>query len=246
MTFESPGAPRLPADLVGVLAQRTNGTLIDCNGFTPPRDNTRGHLEIAKAHGFAAVAPIDILDADGDMDLPVKAGYRLKYARTGSHFAKYDSLLSIVRFKSHFLPRYGGTLKNLSICMGSISGKAIIHSGGRVETHYSSTDDQTTSEAMADAVKAALDAEPDRWAFIQVMNAVEPTDGCEGTKDLGDIGLFASLDPVALDQVAIDIAFRSNDAAEAAEWNETHSTFLTALAEKIGCGKRNYRLVSID
>lgn len=247
MSFESASAPRLDVNLVRVVAERTKGTLIDCNGFTPPRDETQGHLELARRHGYADIAPIDILDAEGDMDLPVANGFRLKHARTGSHFARYDSVISLVRFKPHHLPRYGGTLKNLSICMGSLSGKAIIHSGGAIDTHYTSSDNRTTAEAMADAAKAALDAKPGRWAFVQVLAAVAPTDRCEEAEEMGDIGIFASLDPVALDQIAIDLAYGSSHAGEAAKraWAQHHSTDLPALAERIGAGSTRYRLEAI-
>ena len=85
MSFESASAPRLDVNLVRVVAERTKGTLIDCNGFTPPRDETQGHLELARRHGYADIAPIDILDAEGDMDLPVANGFRLKHALSLIH-----------------------------------------------------------------------------------------------------------------------------------------------------------------
>lgn len=145
------------------------------------------------------------------------------------------------------MPRYGGTLKNLSICMGSLSGKAIIHSAGKVQTYYSSTDDRTTAESMADAAQAAVFAKKGRWAFIQVLDAVEPMDNCDGTRNLGNIGLMASLDPVALDQAAIDMTFRAapNETTKEA-WHRTHMTYLPMLAEQIGVGKTQYVLQTID
>lgn len=247
MTFESSSGPRLDTRYVKAAADRVKATLIDNNGYSSERGETQAHLALAKRHGYADLAPVDILDAAGDMDLPVNNGYRLKYTRTGRHFAQYDSILSMVRFKAHYLPRYGGTLKNLSICMGSLSGKALIHSGGDVDTHYTSSDARTTGEAMADAVKAAMDAKPGRWAFIQVLDAVEPQDQCEGTRNLGDIGIFASRDPVALDQAAIDLTFRAAaNTAQRRAWDAYHSTFLPELAEKIGVGKTHYRLKSVD
>ena len=119
ITFETPGGPHLDPQLVKALADHTKATLIENNCY-PPRDTTQKHLEVARSNGFdESIAPIDILDADGHMDLPVSKGYHLKFARTGSHFANYDTLISMVRFKAHYLDFYGGTLKNLSICMGT-------------------------------------------------------------------------------------------------------------------------------
>ncbi|MDO4937558.1 MAG: DUF362 domain-containing protein, partial [Sutterellaceae bacterium] len=168
MSFESDAAPRLDPALVGVLAKKTDATLIDNNVYSARRDNAKDHRELARDHGYAAVAPIDILDADGDMELPITGGVILKHAMTGKHFADYDSVISLVRFKPHYLPRYGGTLKNLSICMGSLAGKAWIHSGGKVSSHYVYSDENTTSQAMADAAKGAVDAKKNRWMFFNV------------------------------------------------------------------------------
>ena len=166
------------------------------------------------------------------MDLPVSKGYHLKFARTGSHFANYDTLISMVRFKAHYLDFYGGTLKNLSICMGTgVEGKCLVHSAGEVMDYFSSRDDKTTCEAMSDAVKAAMEAKQGRWVFINVIDAFEPEDSCEGIKNLGNIGMLAGFDPVAVDQAAIDMTFGAAPNAQVrAQWEERHSTMLTAIA----------------
>lgn len=90
-------------------------------------------------------------------------------------------------------------------------------------------------------------AKKGRWAFIQVLDAVEPMDNCDGTRNLGNIGLMASLDPVALDQAAIDMTFRAapNETTKEA-WHRTHMTYLPMLAEQIGVGKTQYVLQTID
>ena len=247
MTFEEPGGPHLDPQLVKALAQHTKGTLIDNNCFSP-RDTTEKHLQVARENGFDdSIAPIDILDADGQMDLPVSKGYHLKFARTGSHFANYDTLISMVRFKAHYLDFYGGTLKNLSICMGTgVEGKCLVHSAGEVMDYFSSRDDKTTCEAMSDAVKAAMEAKQGRWVFINVIDAFEPEDSCEGIKNLGNIGMLAGFDPVAVDQAAIDMTFGAAPNAQVwAQWEERHSTMLTAIAEANGVGSTQYRLVQI-
>ena len=248
MTFETPGGPHLDPKLVKALADHTKGTLIDNNCYSP-RDTTAKHLAVAKENGFdEKIAPIDILDSDGHMDLPLSKGYHLKFARTGSHFANYDTLISIVRFKAHYLDIYGGTLKNLSICMGTgVEGKCLIHSAGKVMDHFVSSDKKTTCESMSDAVKAAMEAKPGRWAFINVIDSFEPTDGCERATNLGNIGILASYDPVAVDQAAIDITFgAAPDSQTRATWEEHHSTMLTAVSEANGVGKTHYRLTVIQ
>jgi uncharacterized Fe-S center protein len=247
MTFETPGGPHLDPQLVKALAQHTKATLIDNNCFSP-RDTTEKHLQVAKENGFdESIASIDILDSEGFVDLPVSKGYHLKFTRTGSHFLNYDTLISIVRFKAHFLDFYGGTLKNLSICMGTgTEGKCFIHSAGEVMEHFSSRDDKTTCESMSDAVKGAMEAKKGRWAFINVIDSFEPSDGCDNARNLGNVGILASLDPVAVDQAAIDITFGAapNDTVRHA-WEERHSTMLTAISEANGIGHTHYRLTQI-
>ena len=247
MTFETPGGPHLDPQLVKALAQHTKATLIDNNCFSP-RDTTEKHLQVAKENGFdESIAPIDILDSEGFVDLPVSKGYHLKFTRTGSHFLNYDTLISIVRFKAHFLDFYGGTLKNLSICMGTgTEGKCFIHSAGEVMEHFSSRDDKTTCESMSDAVKGAMEAKKGRWAFINVIDSFEPSDGCDDARNLGNVGILASLDPVAVDQAAIDITFGAapSDTIRKA-WEDRHSTMLTAISEANGIGHTHYRLTEI-
>lgn len=243
ISFESPGGPGLEPDFLSLLCQKVNGTLVDCNGFTPPRDNLSGHMKLITQKGYDKVAPVDVLDAQGDMDLQVLNGYRLTHCKTGKHFANYDTWISVARFKAHHLPRFGGTMKNLSICLSSTAGKALIHSGGKTDRYWTGTDAQTTAESMSDAVKAALAAKRGRWAFIQVMSAHQPDDDCHDAKDLGDIGIFASLDPVALDQLACDIAYgAAPDDQTKQRWENYHSAFLPEIAAKNGVGSCYYRL----
>lgn len=247
LTFETPGGPYLDPQLLKSLRDKVDGTFMDSNGFSAPRNTTEGHLKVARDHGFTAVGPIDILDADGELDLPVEDGKYLSYHRTGSHFAQYDSVLSIVRFKAHHIRDYGGTLKNLTICLASTSGKAIIHSAGRNESGYSPAGMEEFLESMADAAKAAVDYRKDRWVFVNVLTGLTPDDDCEDAKPLPDIGVLASLDPVALDQAAVDLTFGEAPSDEArARWEEKHNTRLLKYAEERGVGKRHYRLTEID
>lgn len=247
VSFGADGEQYLDPKLMTGLVKETNGTFIDTCGFTPPRDTPDGNYKTAERHGFAAAAPVDILDRDGDVDMPVRGGYRLKYARTGSHLNDYGTLIAVHRFKAHYLPIYGGNIKNISLSLGSLSGKAIIHSGGTNETSYEGKDETVTAQSFADAAKAAMDYKKGRWAFINVMDAFRPEDNCENTRDLGNIGIIASLDPVAADQASCDFEFGAapSEAVRNA-WEKYHSVDILHYAEKIGVGSRHYRLVSVD
>ena len=142
--------------LIKPLIENVKGTMIDSNYFDGARSNTQAHLATAKANGFDKAGPIDILDSEGEIALSVKGGYHLKTFITGAKLADYDSLISVVRFKGHNLPRYGGSMKNLSICLGTPKGAAQIHSGGKIADYFSSAGEKVTSESMADASKLRL------------------------------------------------------------------------------------------
>ena len=243
--FETPNGPHLDPKLVHAFADHVNGKLLDCT-YYPPRDTVEKHLEVAKGNGFDT-SRIDIIDAEGTVDLPIEGGKHLKFTRIGSHYNDYDTMIGLCRFKSHHIDFYGGMLKNLSIAIAPMEGKWLIHSVGRTDQSFVSSDDQPTTEAMADYVKGVMDAKKGRWVFLTVLDAVDPTDGCEGTKNLGNIGILASTDPVAIDQAAIDITFGAAATPELRrEWEEHHSTFLTSNAEAIGVGKTHYRFTPID
>lgn len=237
----------LDARLLTDLVKRTDGTLIDCNGLSGDRWTSEMNTSLAKANGFAAVGKTQMLDEAGDIDMPLKNGYLLEYARTGKHFDDYDTLIAVHRFKFHNLPAMGGNIKNISLCLGSRSGKCLIHSGGKDARHYHNTQPDTLARAFADAAKAALDYKKN-WAFINVVDGFKCEDDCKGAKDRAPFGIIASFDVVALDQCSLDAELSSSDAndADKAEWQKYHQCNVLEYAESLGCGKRQYRLVDLD
>lgn len=246
VSFGARGEDVLDPKLLADLAKATGGTLLDASGLSASRATAAQNYTLARENGFGAVAPLDMIDEDGDIDMPVTGGYFLKYARTGKHLDNYGTLVAIHRFKAHHLPIYGGNMKNLALNLSSVSGKAIIHSAGADERRFRQLDDDTTAKAFADAAKAAMDYKKGRWAFVNVLDSLNPADGC-GAKNLGDIGILASLDPVAIDQAACDLVYgAAPDNATREKWETYHSTRMLDYAEKIGVGKRHYRLVVMD
>lgn len=157
--------------LLKPIADELHATLIESNYMDSARSNAAAHLATAKSLGYDKVAPIDILDAEKEIAIPVHNGYHLRNFITGSHLADYDTLVSIVRFKGHNLQRYSGATKNLSICLGTARGACQVHSAGEVTDYYHPSSLKETSESMADAVSAALDYKKGRWVFINIINA---------------------------------------------------------------------------
>lgn len=238
VNFEGKGKPYVDPRLIAPVIREVKGTFLESNTYSTTRDR----LKLAEELGFAAVAPTDIIDDQGTIDLPVRNGYHLKFHRVGSHFKNYDSVISIVRYKLHNLPQLGGTLKNLSITLSPFIGRCNIHSAGRSLT-WQESDPETTAESITDAVKGALAARPGRWAFLCAMPAFTPKDNCRGAIDVGNIGVFASLDPVALDAVCTDITLQSApDKATRDAWIKAHTLTILDKAEKNGVGRRSYRL----
>lgn len=243
--FEGRNTQYLDPALLSDLAEATNGTFIDSTYFTSPRGTPDGSLGMAKEHGWDKVAPCEIIDADGDMDLPVRGGNIIKYFRVGKGFAKYDGAIAIMLFKPHYLDQYDGMTKAVSIPFGSRSGKAILHSGGKKETpYYPGNDVEQFKLAVADATKAVNESKP--WVYINVLADICVDDSCRDAKPLGNIGVLVSTDPVAIDRAACDMTFGQGSDAEAAAWEKLHGvdTVLNA-AEKIGAGKQRYRIVEI-
>lgn len=186
-----------------------------------------------------------VSDSDS-VDLPVENGYFLKYARTGKEFSDFDTLIAVHRVKLHYLPAFGGNIKNITLCMANRSGKCIIHSGGTDENRYHNTQPDVLMKSYADAAKAALDYKKN-WAFINVLDDINPEDGCQNAKNQGKIGIIASNDIVALEQCAVDFLINKADIDEATknQWKTNHQTGVIEYAESLGCGTRNYRLVEL-
>lgn len=247
ISFGGPDEQVLDASLLTELVKTTGGTLIDCNGLSGNRWTSAMNYALAKANGFSAVGKTQMLDENGDIDMPVKNGFYLKYARTGSHFDEYDTLIAVHKFKLHYLPALGGNIKNISICLGSRSGKCIIHSAGKDDRYYRSTSPEVRAKSFADAAKAAVDYKKN-WAFINVLDSFNPQDSCVETKNPGNIGIIASVDVVALDQCAVDFEIENTDVSEKtkSDWKKTHQVDVLMYAEQLGLGKRYYRFVNLD
>lgn len=243
--FEDRNTQYLDHAMLSDLAKETNGTFIDSVYFSSARGTAQGSLAMAKEHGWDKVAPCEIIDKDGDMDLPVRNGNILKYFRVGKGFEKYDGAIAVMLFKPHYLPQYDGMTKALSIPFGSLSGKAILHSGGESNApRYPGNGGEKFKLAVADATKAANDAKP--WVYINVLADICVDDSCSDAKPFGNIGVLASTDPVAIDRAACDMTFGQGTDAQVAAWEKRHGVDVVLnAAEKIGAGKQKYRIVEV-
>lgn len=252
-TGEPPASNYLEPELIKELVQSVDGTIVENNtAYGGSRAETAMHMQVAEDHGFTDIADVDILDADGSLEIPVEGGSRLTSNLVGSHFSDYDSYLVLSHFKGHAMAGFGGAIKNISIGMASREGKCLIHTSGRSHTSPWGGNQIGFTESMAEAAKSVSDylGGGERIVYINVLNNISIDCDCDGNPaepDIHDIGIVASHDPAAVDQACIDLAF----AAEGSESLQNRVAARDGLhtlehAEEIGLGNRAYQLVNLD
>ena len=255
-TGEPGGHNFLQPDLIGGLVSKLGGTICECNTAYPGGRNTSEvHWQTIRDPGFYDIAPCDIMDEEGEKAIPVEGGFHLKENCVGTHIDNYDSMLILSHFKGHVWGGFGGVLKNMSIGLASSRGKLIIHNAGAGDefgTIFDTVQDKFL-ESMADACKSIIDHYgPENMVYINVANKLSPDCDCSADpKDpvMADIGIFASLDPVAVDQACVDAIYNSEDEgrAEIIERMEgRHGIHIVEAAAQLGLGSREYELVNID
>lgn len=249
---EPGGHNYLKPDLVKDLVQMVNGTFIDANtAYGGLRGTAEDHMKVAHDHGFAAIAPVDILDADGEIKLPVNGGKHITDDIVGSHYLDYDFTLVLSHFKGHAMGGFGGAIKNISIGIASSGGKVQIHSAGESTTDWGNPKQEDFLETMAEAAKAITDHCGEKIVYISVMNNLSVDCDCDSNPaapQMADVGILASLDPVALDKACVDQVYASPDEGRShlIERIESRNGVHTLVhAEKLGMGSQQYKLEMI-
>ena len=249
-TGEGENSNNLAPDLIKDLVQSLNATIVECNtAYAGSRAATAEHYQVAEDRGYTEIAPFQILDEYGSIEIPVTNGIRIDGDLVGAHFADYDSYVILSHFKGHSMAGYGGAIKNMSIGLASSMGKVRIHSGGTSDTHWHDELHTEFLETMAEAASGVADYLGDRVIYINVMNRLSIDCDCDpnpSEPDIHDIGILASYDPVALDQACLDLIYK-------AEGNERFLHRLQELtgehtlehAVEMGLGSREYTLLNI-
>ena len=241
----------LGPDLYKEVINKVNGTVVECNtAYAGKRNTTEEHLQTMKDHGWTENFKVDIMDADGEIELPIPNGVQIKVNYVGKNIEKYDSMLVLSHFKGHPMGGFGGALKNISIGIASSHGKAYIHGAGDVKKLWTA-DGNAFKEAMADADKSIMDYFKENIAFINVMaNMSVDCDCCAVAEDpcMKDIGVLASLDPVALDKACLDLVYASKDPGREhliERIESRNGAHIIEAAEKLGVGSTEYELIEI-
>lgn len=255
-TGESNKSHQLDPALIKDFVNLVDGTLIECNtAYAGNRNTTEAHLKAVKEHGYTDIAPVDIMDAEGEVALPVDSAFHLTKDIVGKDFLNYDFIVVLSHFKGHQMGGFGGALKNISIGIASSNGKAYIHSAGKTENAdsiWSNIAEQDAFlESMADACKGIITHTGKNILYINVANNLSVDCDCNGNPaapKMKDFGILASLDPVALDRACVDMVFNSDDPGKddlIERINSRHGTHILTAAEKLGLGSQKYNLVTI-
>ena len=246
--------PAFWKDLIDLI----DGTVVECNtAYDGERNTTEKHRRLITRHGWDKYFRFDLLDAEGpDIELEIPNGHVIKKNFTGKNFAKYDSMMVLSHFKGHPMGGYGGALKQLSIGCASSEGKSYIHSGGYTKDQHIVWDhcapqDQFL-ESMADAASSVVKYFNGKIMYINVMkNMSVDCDCCAVAEDpcLKDIGILASLDPIAIDQACIDLVYAAKDDKGQKHFIERietrHGVHTIEAAAELGFGSRDYELIDI-
>ncbi len=259
-TGEGGNTHYLKPTLIRQLVEEVNGTIVECcTAYPGTRMDPQKHWETIHEHGFDSIFAVDLMDEYGQIRIPVQDHKHLRYNIVGNHLPNYDFMINLAHFKGHAMGGFGGVLKNASIGVASTAGKANIHSVGITEDAgemWNHIDDQDGFlESMAAAAQAVHNYFNGCVIYINVMNNMSVDCDCDGhpaKPELQDMGIMASLDPVAVDQACLDMVFNykgkpGDDNKPLIERiNRQHGTYITEYAEQIGLGSKAYTLVNLD
>lgn len=248
----------LKPEFVKDMINYVNGTVVECNTAYPgARNSTEKHRELIKEHEWEKYFPFDLLDAEGpDMKLDIPNGKVLKENYVGKNLVNYDSLLVLSHFKGHAMGGYGGALKQLSIGCASSAGKTLIHTAGKVsnqnEMFNNLPEQDKFLESMADAASSVVNYFKGNAVYINIMKNISIDCDCDGNASapcMKDIGILASLDPIAIDQACLDLVYNSKDPGKEKLINRIeslHGVHTIEASEELGFGTREYELINVQ
>ena len=259
-TGESSQSNHLRPEFIKNLVQKVDGNIVECNtAYGGNRSTTANHRKAIEQRGFGEIATVDIMDEEGDMEIPVTDTKWMKHDIVGTHLANYDFMINLAHFKGHAMGGFGGVLKNQSIGVASSSGKVYIHSAGsRTSGSIWNNNQDSFLESMAAAAQAVhnyFKQEGKDIIYINVMNNLSIDCDCDGhpsTPQMKDIGILASTDPVALDKACLDLVFNhqnttgDSNSALVSRIESLHGTHTVSYAEQIGLGSQSYTLIDVN
>lgn len=243
----------LKPDFWKPVIDHVGGTVVECNtAYEGSRDTTVKHMKTLREHGWSKYFNVELMDAEGsDLELAIPNGKKIKKNFVGKTLTSYDSLLVLSHFKGHPMGGYGGAIKQLSIGLASSLGKAYIHGVGDTNNFWGS-DHDSFLESMADAASSIIDYFQGNIVYINVMkNMSVDCDCCAVAEDpcMADLGILASLDPIAIDQACLDLVYASDDPGRdhlIERIESKNGVHTIEAAADLGFGSRDYELITIE
>ena len=243
----------LKPEFVKDIVKYVNGTVVECNtAYEGARNTTEKHRKLIEEHGWEKYFPFDLMDASGpNLELDIPNGKILN-----KNLANYDSMLVLSHFKGHAMGGYGGALKQLSIGCASSKGKTLIHTAGVTDNQYelfnNLPEQDKFLEAMADAASSVVNYFNGNIVYINIMKNISIDCDCDGNASLpcmNDIGILASIDPVAVDQACLDLVYNSNDLGKEKlikRIESLHGIHTIEAASELKIGSRDYDLIVVE
>ena len=259
-TGEAGGHNYLKPELISNLVAEVHGTIVECNTAYPGKRNTaEAHWQTIRDHGFTAIAKVDLMDEFGEVEIPVRDKTHIKADLVGASLTNYTFMVNLAHFKGHAMGGFGGVLKNQSIGVASANGKARIHSAGKTDSTRMLWASRPEQDHFLESMAAAAQGVHDffgggKIVYINVLNNLSVDCDCSAhpaAPKMKDLGIMASLDPVALDQAAFDmvsgvpVAENDDNRDLLARIAKQHGTHIIDHAEKIGLGSKCYTLVHL-
>ena len=252
-TGEPNGPNILPRPWVKQLIDNAipGGVIVETNAYYEgERHTTEGHRQVLATNGWT-FAPVDILDEDGAIMLPVKGGKWFQEMSVGKHLVNYDSLLVLTHFKGHTLGGFGGSNKNIGIgCADGQVGKGMIHS---LDGKMWGMNKEEFMERLTESTKSVTDHFGEHIVYINVMRNMSVSCDCEGVEALPvvtpNVGICASVDILAADQACVDMIYAMPPHFRHAmvERMETrHGLRQLSYMKELGMGNDRYQLIDID
>ena len=254
-TGEQHGPNIIPAEWVKALFRKNlpGATIVETNTYyVGDRYTTEQHRKTLEVNGWT-FCPVDILDEDDTLTLPVHGGKWFKEMSVGSHLVDYNSLVVLTHFKGHTQGGFGGSNKNIGIgCADGRIGKAWIHTTPNQDNQWDIAKEEFM-ERMTESTKSVVDHFGKHITYVNVMRNMSVSCDCEGVNAepvvTPDVGILSSTDILALDQACIDLIYAMTEAEhhDMVERIETrHGLRQLSYMKELGMGNDRYILIDLD
>ena len=254
-TGEQNGPNIIPSAWVKSFMQEVlpDASIIETNTYYEgDRYTTEQHRKTLEVNGWT-FCPVDIMDEEDTVTLPVEGGKWFDKMSVGSHLPNYNSMVALTHFKGHTMGGFGGSNKNIGIgCADGRIGKAWIHTVEGSEDQWSISEEEFM-ERMTESTKATIDHFGSHVAYVNVMRNMSVSCDCEGLAAepvvTPNVGILSSTDILAIDQACIDIiyAMTAEEHHDLVERIETrHGLRQLSYMKELGMGYDRYRLIDLD